>query len=266
MLKYGVTHDEKYYCYADVLPPNPKNISFAIQSRKVPKLSIVDQKFGIRECNAELSLKRIKKRRLKRKFELQNSLFHSWKVNLEQHYKKCFMADISYSKIHKFVKDPVDRQAVYDVLLKNYEVIFEQYLYGQGVSNYPSVSMIDFTNLCNSWKIVNKRDLSIKDIDILFFAVNFEEVGGAQGDLEDNPDKELCRYEFFEIIVRMAKLKFENQKLGLTVAQATQKLIDEYIIKMSLQQQWHGMRSRDIWTLEVHDVLEANLSGIQQFY
>jgi hypothetical protein len=120
------------------------------------------------------------------------------------------MADIEYSKIHKFVKDPADRQAVYDVLLKNYEVIFEQYLYGQSVSNYPSVSMTDFTNLCSSWKIVNKKDLSIKDIDILFFAVNFEEVGGGQADLEDNPDKELCRYEFFEILVRMAKLKFEN--------------------------------------------------------
>lgn len=126
--------------------------------------------------------------------------------------------------------------------------------------------MIDFTNLCNSWKIVNKRDLSIKDIDILFFAVNFEEVGGGAADLEDNPDKELCRYEFFEIIVRMAKLKFENQKLGLTVAQATQKLITDYISKYSLEQEWHGMRSRDIWTLEVHDVLEANQSGIQQFY
>ena len=71
----------------------------------------------------------------------------------------------------------------------------------------------------------------MKDIDILFFAVNFEEVGGGAADLEDNPDKELCRYEFFEIIVRMAKLKFENMKLKLTVAQATQKLITDYIAK-----------------------------------
>ena len=117
---------------------------------------------------------------------------------------------MKYSKIYKFVKDPKDFQAVCDVLLENYELIFEQYLYGQGNSNYPSVSMIDFTNLCNAWGIVYKKDLSISDIDRLFFAVNFEEVGGQQGDLDDNPDKELCRYEFFEIIVRMAKLKFEN--------------------------------------------------------
>jgi hypothetical protein len=70
--------------------------------------------------------------------------------------------------------------------------------------------MVDFTNICSSWQIVDRRDLSISDIDRLFFAVNFEEVGGDAGDLEDNPDKELCRYEFFEIVVRMAKLKFEN--------------------------------------------------------
>ena len=30
MLKYGVSHKEVYYCYADVLPPNPKLINFAI--------------------------------------------------------------------------------------------------------------------------------------------------------------------------------------------------------------------------------------------
>jgi hypothetical protein len=35
--------------------------------------------------------------------------------------------------------------------------------------------------------------------------VNFE---GVPGGLDDNPDKELCRYEFFEILVRMAIAKY----------------------------------------------------------
>lgn len=56
-------------------------------------------------------------------------------------------------------------------------------------------------------------------------AVNFEEVGGGAADLEDNPDKELCRYEFFEILVRMAKHKFIESKKkkspALTIAEAT---------------------------------------------
>jgi len=40
-------------------------------------------------------------------------------------------------------------------------------------------------------------------IDRAFIATNFEEV-----DLEDNPDKSLCRYEFYEIIVRIAVEKY----------------------------------------------------------
>jgi hypothetical protein len=57
-------------------------------------------------------------------------LFTSWKVDLKKHFKKCFTADMKYSKIYKFVKDPKEFQAVQDVLLENYELIFEQYLYG----------------------------------------------------------------------------------------------------------------------------------------
>ena len=60
-------------------------------------------------------------------------------------------------------------------------------------------------------------------------------MGGDAGDWEDSPDKELCRYEFFEILVRMAKLKFEKQKLGLSVAAATEKLLTEYIYQTSLK-------------------------------
>ena len=72
-------------------------------------------------------------------------------------------------------------------MLEHFELIYEQYVQGQSASNYPTVSMLDFSNMCKGWKIINKH-LSVKEIDILFFAVNFEEVGGEAGDLEDNPD------------------------------------------------------------------------------
>lgn len=227
---------------------------------------MINQRFNRRACEPQQLLKQIKKQSLKRTFDLSKSLFHSWKTDLQRHYRKCFLADMQYSKIYKFVKDPVDYQAVQDVLLENFALIFEQYVHGQSSSNYPTVSMLDFTNLCKDWKIVAKRDLSVTDIDRLFYAVNFEEVKGESGvDLEDNPDQELCRYEFFEILVRMAKLKFENQKLNLSVADSVRKLLDEYVSKMALQQRWHGLRRRDIWTLEVHDMLEANKYQLKQF-
>ena len=153
-------------------------------------------------------------------------MFDSWKVNMEEHYRKCLTADNQYSKIKKFVKGEQEIKDVYKVLLDNYALIYEQYVFGQGSSNYPSVGMVDFVYLCKAWGVINKADLSTQVIDQLFVAVNFEEVGGGAADLEDNPDKELCRYEFFEIIVRMAKHKFIEAKKKknippLTVAEAT---------------------------------------------
>jgi hypothetical protein len=49
------------------------------------------------------------------------------------------------------------------------------------------------------------KNLIRATVDRLFVAVNFE---GVPGGLDDNPDKELCRYEYYEIFVRMAIEKF----------------------------------------------------------
>lgn len=60
---------------------------------------------------------------------------------------------------------------------------------------------LDFTNQClaGAWDIVDKQ-LTTGDVDRAFIATNFEEV-----ELEGNDDRDLCRYEFCEIMVRMAK-------------------------------------------------------------
>lgn len=94
--------------------------------------------------------------------------------------------------------------------------------------------MVDFLNLAQKWGVVDSS-LKSTDIDRLFVAVNFEEVAGEQGDLEDNPDRELCRYEFFEILVRMAKLKYENRKAGLSVAESVERFLEDFIYQYQLR-------------------------------
>ena len=51
------------------------------------------------------------------------------------------------------------------------------------------------------------RFLSLTAIDQAFIAVNVE-----LEELENNPDRDLCRYEFYEIIVRMARSKYLDSK------------------------------------------------------
>lgn len=102
------------------------------------------QKFGRRTLPPPNSLKSVKKARLSRKFELKGSLFSSWQTDLPRQWEKCFRADMRYSKIYKFVREKSELDALSKLLLANYPLIFEQYLYGQAVSNYPTVGMIDF--------------------------------------------------------------------------------------------------------------------------
>ena len=48
--------------------------------------------------------------------------------------------------------------------------------------------------------------LQMATFDRMFIAVNIEEE-----DLEDNPDRALCRYEFLEIIYRIAVAKYPGR-------------------------------------------------------
>ena len=52
-----------------------------------------------------LALKKVKKLRKNRHFDLKQSVFSNWAVNLDIEYRKCFEADMKYSKIRKFIKE-----------------------------------------------------------------------------------------------------------------------------------------------------------------
>lgn len=65
-------------------------------------------------------------------------------------------------------------------------------------SSFPNISWIDFSNFCDKCKIFDKN-VVIATIDRIFIATNVE-----LEKMDDNPDKALCRFEFFEILVRIA--------------------------------------------------------------
>ena len=73
-----------------------------------------------------------------------------------------------------------------------------------------------------------------QDIDRIFIATNFEEV-----DNDDNDDDALCRYEFIEIIARMAKEKYYEKGRAKSIHESCELLIKEYLIPNSNEKmQW----------------------------
>ena len=82
---------------------------------------------------------------------------------------------------------------------------------------------------CSSWKVLDKN-LTSADVDRIFIATNFEEE-----DLEDNDDHALCRFEYIEIMARIAKTKFYDTGICATVWESCQKLLTEFVIPNTIE-------------------------------
>lgn len=96
----------------------------------------------------------------------------------------------------------------------------------------------------------------------LFIAASFEE------QLDGNQGKKrtkaliLLRFEFIELLVRVAQAKYLKTGKCKTIAEAFQMLIDINIKPVSNIYDWQGFRTNEVWTLDVNDILEANLDNL----
>ena len=75
----------------------------------------------------------------------------------------------------------------------------------------------------------------------------------------DSSSKDLLRFGFLEILVKIAVLKFSA--ITESPAAAMEMLFD-LIVKNYTCKPWQEFRDLSLWTLEVNDVFLSNLSGI----
>ena len=92
-----------------------------------------------------------------------------------------------------------------EFILLNYSQLKEIFTNLISADNYPYIGMLQFSHFCKEAEIYNEK-CKISDVDRFFLGVNFE-----PEDQPENPDRALNRYEFIEILVRIANLKFKEQ-------------------------------------------------------
>jgi len=71
----------------------------------------------------------------------------------------------------------------------------------------------------------------------LFIATNFEEE-----QQEENPDKALIRFEFIELLVRIAREKYWKTGVTKTVTEAFEKLLKDKVQPVSQHEEWEPFR------------------------
>jgi len=160
------------------------------------------------------------------KFDKNKSVFRLLKEDTEETLKKMFELDFSYTKINRVVKNNEEElMKIKGILADNYARIKNIYLNSIINSDYPVLSLNDFTILCQKIKIVDKASINISTIDRIFIAtnVNFHNQAGTV-----NADRDLHRYEFLEILVRLALAKFKDTGVCKTPSEALEKFLAEH--------------------------------------
>lgn len=231
-----------FLCIADI-PKLPTNKHLSINTMKV-------------------SYKQVKKVMTIRQFAKPASVFRDWVEDTKTILDQAFELDAQFLKNFKFIKDKEDLAATEAVLREYFVPLKAQYL--NQISNpkfYPVITWLDYSLATSQWRIVD-RNLTSTDIDRLFIATNYEEV-----DLDNNDDNSLCRYEFFEIIARMGKVKYFEKGICKTIHESTRRLIEDHLLAYPAgQMPWHEFRVDRLWNLDVDDLFKANKVGIAQIY
>mmetsp|Transcript_41069 Transcript_41069/g.39584 ORF Transcript_41069/g.39584 Transcript_41069/m.39584 type:complete len:237 (+) Transcript_41069:504-1214(+) len=129
-------------------------------------------------------------------------------------------------------------------------------------SSFPCISWIDFSNFCEKCNLFDKA-IQIATIDRLFIATN---VVLEKLEQEDNPDKALCRYEFYEILIRIAAAKFKDTGICPTINESLEKLLHEHVFLYASPESWQEFRDNELWKEDINDTLEANLEPLKQIY
>ena len=204
-------------------------------------------------------LKQIKKVKEIRHFHFGSSVYKNFKLDNKRVIDEAFEHDKKLTKLPKFIKDPEDLDNTFNVFKKNYGALKNQFV--SQIANpksYPVIDWLDFVEACDKWGIIDKY-LTSQDIDRIFIATNFEEE-----DLEENDDSSLCRFEFMEIMARMAKIKYVEKKFEENVSDALERLLRNYILPNTIEHmEWQPFREQYLWNLDLDDLFKANTPSIQ---
>ena len=74
-------------------------------------------------------------------------------------------------------------------------------------SNYPTITLNDYTSFINRSKIIDKN-VNLAAVDRMFIATNT-----SNNRYKNSAERELHRYEFVEVIVRLSLVKYKEPKI-----------------------------------------------------
>ena len=154
-------------------------------------------------------------------------MFKPWKADTEKTWEDCAEEDFKHWKIPRICKDPEDLENVKGVVRKYYSQLKHIFYSLISCEEYPHVGWMNFTEFSEQVSIIDAaHHVDLATIDRTFIVTNYDDQH-----VEGNPVQQLCRYEFMEILVRLAGEKFKRKRGPITTfAEAFETFLNENVL------------------------------------
>jgi len=216
----------------------------------------------LREESIPLFAKQLKNTVKERVYDHANSVFKDWIPDDAKAVDQMLKHDFTYWKVPRFVKDANEQESCKFIIKQNIAQLMKVWHYLRCKSLFPGVGFLDFVAWVNSIKLVDEK-CSMNTIERTFIAANVE-LEKIEGNA-NNSDR-LMRFQFLEVIVRLAKAKFIETGVEKSFSSATARLIREHIKKYDVPEDWQGFRDAELWTIQINDIMEPNIPGLRHIY
>jgi hypothetical protein len=135
----------------------------------------------------------------------KNSIFKFWMEDNTLKLEQAMNNDFSCWKVPKFIKDILELDKVMDLIKEHFGTLKTIHVYYAGKSNFPYIQMMEFNMFLNDFKLVEKGQTS------QFYDTNFVSAHSNVSGIEGTQELSMLRFQFMELIVRIAKTKYIEQ-------------------------------------------------------
>jgi len=198
-------------------------------------------------------------------FMKDRSVFKDYREDTQSFLLKCFESDFEFGKIPRTVKKGTDFDQevakIKELLFEHYVRIINIFTFYSGSSAYPTISMNDFTSFANTTKILDQEYIGLAALDLILVATAV-----SHHQYVNSATLDLTRYEFMEMIVRVANFRYKETKLVKTTCEAIEKVLSELIYPHAQAMNGEKFRKYHCYSVKVNEILKKNEQQLKRVY
>lgn len=203
------------------------------------------------------------KQDLSSRFKKNGTVFNDWQEDTDFILKSAFQCDMEVIKLYYFIRGEDLKMCERSVLF-NFSDLKKIFTILAAKSNYPVVSWTAFVDYCRECDILDET-VTTERLFEAFELVN-EENQKINNPMVNNPEDELQRYEFIELLFRVAGMKYIETKVCDSYNRAFNLLLNDHIFKHPMKDMWQEFRDKYLWKQDVCDMLYRNRSYIEKIF